>query len=124
MNNDAASPLAALEQAGDSRSADIYWYQTDLNSAPLEVTNAAKRQGAQYQKPLCYAGQYQDDESGLHYSSATTNPRMWVDPLGLSSRRDQLPGDKMLLKSAVLKLTDMTTSLSGIYSAMSFLVII
>ncbi|BEN58968.1 hypothetical protein SMKC069_16590 [Serratia marcescens] len=34
------SPLAALEQAGDSRSADIYWYHTDLNSAPLEVTDA------------------------------------------------------------------------------------
>ncbi|MCC7658412.1 hypothetical protein FUU20_06485, partial [Serratia sp. Pon4B] len=83
------SPLAALEQAGDSRSADIYWYHTDLNSAPLEVTDAAgnlcwsgqydtfgklqgqtvagaaKRQGAQYQQPLRYAGQYQDDESGL-----------------------------------------------------------
>ena len=80
------SPLAALEQAGDSRSADIYWYHTDLNSAPLEVTDAAgnlcwsgqydtfgklqgqtvagaaKRQGAQYQQPLRYAGQYQDDE--------------------------------------------------------------
>ncbi len=86
------SPLAALEQAGDSRSADIYWYHTDLNSAPLEVTDAAgnlcwsgqydtfgklqgqtvagaaKRQGAQYQQPLRYAGQYQDDESGLHYN--------------------------------------------------------
>ncbi|BEN39835.1 hypothetical protein SMKC049_16270 [Serratia marcescens] len=35
------SPLAALEQAGDSRSADIYWYHTDLNSAPLEVTEVA-----------------------------------------------------------------------------------
>ncbi|BEO03991.1 hypothetical protein SMQC13_17180 [Serratia marcescens] len=84
------SPLAALEQAGDSHSADIYWYHTDLNSAPLEVTDAAgnlcwsgqydtfgklqgqtvagaaKRQGAQYQQPLRYTGQYQDDESGLH----------------------------------------------------------
>ncbi|CAI2426520.1 TPA: hypothetical protein ACJIXE_000339 [Serratia marcescens] len=35
------SPLAALEQAGDSRSADIYWHHTDLNSAPLEVNDAA-----------------------------------------------------------------------------------
>ncbi|SAQ17830.1 Uncharacterized conserved protein [Klebsiella oxytoca] len=52
------SPLAALEQAGDSRSADIYWYHTDLNSAPLEVTDAAGN--------LCWSGQYQDDESGLH----------------------------------------------------------
>ncbi len=141
------SPLAALEQAGDSRSADIYWYHTDLNSAPLEVTDAAgnlcwsgqydtfgklqgqtvagaaKRQGAQYQQPLRYAGQYQDDESGLHYNlfryyepevgrfttqdpiglrgglnlyQYAPNPLMWVDPLGLSTRRDQLPGDKTL----------------------------
>ncbi|TEW80385.1 type IV secretion protein Rhs, partial [Serratia marcescens] len=131
------SPLAALEQAGDSRSADIYWYHTDLNSAPLEVTDAAgnlcwsgqydtfgklqgqtvagaaKRQGAQYQQPLRYAGQYQDDESGLHYNlfryyepevgrfttqdpiglrgglnlyQYAPNPLMWVDPLGLSNR--------------------------------------
>ncbi len=131
------SPLAALEQAGDSRSADIYWYHTDLNSAPLEVTDAAgnlcwsgqydtfgklqgqtvagaaKRQGAQYQQPLRYAGQYQDDESGLHYNlfryyepevgrfttqdpiglrgglnlyQYAPNPLMWVDPLGLSSK--------------------------------------
>ncbi|CVA21861.1 Cell wall-associated polypeptide CWBP200 [Serratia marcescens] len=128
------SPLAALEQAGDSRSADIYWYHTDLNSAPLEVTDAAgnlcwsgqydtfgklqgqtvagaaKRQGAQYQQPLRYAGQYQDDESGLHYNlfryyepevgrfttqdpiglrgglnlyQYAPNPLMWVDPFGL-----------------------------------------
>ncbi|AIA48813.1 RHS family protein [Serratia sp. FS14] len=129
------SPLAALEQAGDSRSADIYWYHTALNSAPLEVTDAAgnlcwsgqydtfgklqgqtvagaaKRQGAQYQQALRYAGQYQDDESGLHYNlfryyepevgrfttqdpiglrgglnlyQYAPNPLMWVDPLGLS----------------------------------------
>ncbi|BEN54331.1 hypothetical protein SMKC058_15950 [Serratia marcescens] len=129
------SPLAALEQAGDSRSADIYWYHTDLNSAPLEVTDAAgnlcwsgqydtfgklqgqtvagaaKRQGAQYQQPLRYAGQYQDDESGLHYNlfryyepevgrfttqdpiglegglnlyQYAPNPLNWIDPLGLS----------------------------------------
>ncbi|MGP2898502.1 RHS repeat-associated core domain-containing protein, partial [Serratia marcescens] len=124
-----------------------YWYHTDLNSAPLEVTDAAgnlcwsgqydtfgklqgqtvagaaKRQGAQYQQPLRYAGQYQDDESGLHYNlfryyepevgrfttqdpiglrgglnlyQDAPNPLMWVDPLGLSTRRDQLPGDKTL----------------------------
>ncbi|PNO71486.1 hypothetical protein MC70_011400 [Serratia marcescens] len=129
------SPLAALEQAGDSRSADIYWYHTDLNSAPLEVTDAAgnlcwsgqydtfgklqgqtvagaaQRQGAQYQQPLRYAGQYQDDESGLHYNlfryyepevgRFTTqdpiglegglnlyaygpNPLTWIDPWGLA----------------------------------------
>ncbi|WP_261435363.1 RHS repeat domain-containing protein, partial [Serratia ficaria] len=129
------SPLAALEQAGDSRSAEIYWYHTDLNSAPLEVSDAAgnlrwsgqydtfgklqgqtvegaaRRNGAQYDQPLRYAGQYQDDESGLHYNlfryyepevgRFTTqdpiglaggfnlyaygpNPLTWIDPFGLS----------------------------------------
>ena len=105
------SPLAALEQAGDSRSADIYWYHTDLNSAPLEVTDAAgslcwsgqydtfgklqgqtvagaaKRQGAQYQQPLRYAGQYGDDESGLHYNLFRYEPEVGrfttQDPIGL-----------------------------------------
>ena len=77
------------------------------------VAGAAKRQGAQYQQPLRYAGQYQDDESGLHYNlfryyepevgrfttqdpiglrgglnlyQYAPNPLMWVDPLGLSNR--------------------------------------
>ncbi|AOE99286.1 hypothetical protein ATE40_008505 [Serratia surfactantfaciens] len=75
------------------------------------MAGAAKRQGAQYQQPLRYAGQYQDDESGLHYNlfryyepevgRFTTqdpiglrgglnlyryapNPLGWIDPLGLS----------------------------------------
>ncbi|HHK8131339.1 TPA: RHS repeat-associated core domain-containing protein, partial [Serratia marcescens] len=108
------SPLAALEQAGDSSSADIYWYHTDLNSAPLEVTDAAGS--------LCWSGQYQDDESGLHYNlfryyepevgRFTTqdpiglegglnlyaygpNPLTWIDPFGLSncSTLDRIIGD-------------------------------
>ena len=99
------SPLAALEQAGDSRSADIYWYHTDLNSAPLEVTDAAGN--------LCWPGQYDTfgklqgqtvagaaKRQGAHTSSrcatpgnirttkaactttcsATTNPRWGVSP--------------------------------------------
>ena len=76
------------------------------------MAGAAKRQGAQYQQPLRYAGQYQDDESGLHYNlfryyepevgrfttqdpiglrgglnlyQYAPNPLMWVDPLGLMS---------------------------------------
>lgn len=34
------APLAAIEQAGNALQADIYWLHTDLNSAPLEVTDA------------------------------------------------------------------------------------
>ncbi|CAI0822327.1 Cell wall-associated polypeptide CWBP200 [Serratia entomophila] len=144
------SPLAALEQAGDSRSAEIYWYHTDLNSAPLEVTDAAgnlcwsgqydtfgklqgqtvagaaRRNGAQYDQPLRYAGQYQDNESGLHYNlfryyepevgRFTTqdpiglrgglnlyryapNPLGWIDPLGLSGLNSlQQQIDEILLE--------------------------
>jgi RHS repeat-associated protein len=130
------TPLAAIEQAGEGLQADIYWLHTDLNSAPLEVTDvegnlcwsgnydtfgkvqgqtvagAARRKGAIYDQPLRYAGQYQDNESGLHYNlfryyepevgrfttqdpvglagglnlyQYAPNPLGWVDPLGLST---------------------------------------
>ncbi|TNL05274.1 type IV secretion protein Rhs [Kosakonia cowanii] len=86
------TPLAALEQAGDGKQADVYWLHTDLNSAPLEVTDVEgnlrwsgnydtfgklqgqtaagveQRNGVVYDQPLRYAGQYQDKESGLHYN--------------------------------------------------------
>ncbi|ADP11312.1 Rhs-family protein [Erwinia sp. Ejp617] len=129
------TPLAAIEQAGDAEQADIYWLNADLNSAPLEVTDAegnlrwsghydtfgkllgqtvagsAQRTGPVYDQPLRYAGQYQDNESGLHYNlfryyepdvgrfttqdpisirgglnlyAYAPNPYGWVDPLGLS----------------------------------------
>ncbi|UWS32697.1 RHS repeat-associated core domain-containing protein [Erwinia pyrifoliae] len=130
------TPLAAIEQAGDAEQADIYWLNADLNSAPLEVTDAggnlrwsgqydtfgkllgqtvagaAQRTGPVYDQPLRYAGQYQDNESGLHYNlfrfyepdvgrfttqdpisirgglnlyAYAPNPYGWVDPLGLSN---------------------------------------
>ncbi|WP_232811303.1 RHS repeat-associated core domain-containing protein, partial [Serratia proteamaculans] len=71
---------------------------------------AERRKGAVYDQPLRYAGQYQDDESGLHYNlfryyepevgrfttqdpiglsggmnlyQYAPNPYGWVDPLGL-----------------------------------------
>ncbi|ATZ13315.1 RHS domain-containing protein [Erwinia amylovora] len=86
------TPLAAIEQAGEGPQADIYWLNTDLNSAPLEVTDAdgrlrwsgqydtfgrlqgqttagaAQRTGPVYDQPLRYAGQYADSETGLHYN--------------------------------------------------------
>ncbi|OUF46958.1 RHS repeat-associated core domain-containing protein, partial [Pluralibacter gergoviae] len=128
------TPLAAIEQADGGPQADIYWLHADLNSAPLEVTDAdghlrwsgqydtfgrlkgqtiagaALREGATYDQPLRYAGQYEDAESGLHYNlfryydpevgrftvqdpiglngglnlyAYAPNPLGWVDPLGL-----------------------------------------
>ena len=86
------TPLAAIEQADGGPQADIYWLHADLNSAPLEVTDAdgklrwsgqydtfgrlkgqttgsmALREGVPYDQPLRYAGQYEDAESGLHYN--------------------------------------------------------
>ncbi|WP_172731733.1 RHS repeat-associated core domain-containing protein [Pluralibacter gergoviae] len=130
------TPLAAIEQADGGPQADIYWLHADLNSAPLEVTDAdghlrwsgqydtfgrlrgqtiagaALREGATYDQPLRYAGQYEDNESGLHYNlfryydpdsgrftvqdpvglagglnqyAYAPNPLSWIDPLGLSA---------------------------------------
>ncbi|WP_168403489.1 PAAR domain-containing protein, partial [Erwinia amylovora] len=86
------TPLAAIEQAGEGPQADIYWLNSDLNGAPLEVTDAdgrlrwsgqydtfgrlqgqttagaAQRTGPVYDQPLRYAGQYADSETGLHYN--------------------------------------------------------
>ncbi|CAO98043.1 Hypothetical protein ETA_29970 [Erwinia tasmaniensis Et1/99] len=135
------TPLAAIEQAGEGPEADIYWLNSDLNGAPLEVTDAdgqlrwsgrydtfgrllgqtvagsAQRTGPVYEQPLRYAGQYQDNESGLHYNlfryyepevgrfttqdpvglaggmnlyAYAPNPLSWIDPLGLS----KCPQDK------------------------------
>ncbi|MDP8793772.1 RHS domain-containing protein, partial [Serratia marcescens] len=72
-------PLEVTDAAGN-----LCWsgqYDTFGKLQGQTVAGAAKRQGAQYQQPLRYAGQYQDDESGLHYTcSATTNPRWGVLP--------------------------------------------
>ncbi|HEJ9096580.1 TPA: HNH endonuclease [Serratia odorifera] len=73
------------------------------------VAGAAKRTGPVYHQPLRYAGQYQDNESGLHYNlfryyepevgrfttqdpiglkgglnlyQYAPNPLMWIDPWG------------------------------------------
>ena len=129
------TPLAAIEQADGGPQADIYWLHADLNSAPLEVTDAdghlrwsgqydtfgrlkgqtiagaALREGATYDQPLRYAGQYEDAESGLHYNlfryydpevgrftvqdpvglegglnvyQYAPNPAGWIDPWGLA----------------------------------------
>ncbi|HDJ1446650.1 TPA: RHS domain-containing protein [Serratia rubidaea] len=75
------TPLAAIEQAGESRQADIFWLHSEQNGAPLEVmdgegglrwsgdydtfgrlqgptaTGIMQRRGVAYEQPLRYAGQ-------------------------------------------------------------------
>ncbi|WP_231617134.1 RHS repeat-associated core domain-containing protein [Erwinia sorbitola] len=139
--NEACTPLACIERhySGDK----IYWYHTDLNGSPQEVTNkqgemvwsgqygvfgqvtrqtdAMWRNFSQplggFRQPLRYAGQYLDEETGLHYNTFryyapevgrfTTpdpiglagginlyayapNPLSWIDPLGLKCTPQQL----------------------------------
>ncbi len=91
--NEAWSPLARVDHLRDQSSGEIYWFNTDLNGAPLEVTDerGAVRWSGQYgsfgevrhqsegfsrvvnrtamaHQPLRYAGQYADGETGLHYN--------------------------------------------------------
>ncbi|ASY75413.1 hypothetical protein BJJ97_05515 [Pectobacterium polaris] len=131
------SPLARITQRPGDNEGDIRWFNTDLNGAPLEMTDAdgAVRWSGDYSsfgavngqtqdseglrhdkpmesQPLRYAGQYADDETGLHYNlfryydptvgrfttqdpiglagginlyQYAPNPLGWVDPFGLSS---------------------------------------
>ncbi|HCT7899873.1 TPA: RHS domain-containing protein [Enterobacter cloacae] len=91
--NEAWSPLARVDHLRDQSSGEIYWFNTDLNGAPLEVTDerGAVRWSGQYgsfgevchqsegfsrvvnrtamaHQPLRYAGQHADGETGLHYN--------------------------------------------------------
>ncbi|HAS0829878.1 TPA: hypothetical protein I3313_004931 [Enterobacter hormaechei subsp. hoffmannii] len=91
--NEAWSPLARVDHLRDQSSGEINWFNTDLNGAPLEVTDerGAVRWSGQYgsfgevrhqsegfsrvvnrtamaHQPLRYAGQYADGETGLHYN--------------------------------------------------------
>ncbi|CZV88562.1 RHS domain-containing protein [Enterobacter hormaechei] len=91
--NEAWSPLARVDHLRDQKSGEINWFNTDLNGAPLEVTDerGAVRWSGQYgsfgevrhqsegfsrlvnrtamaHQPLRYAGQYADGETGLHYN--------------------------------------------------------
>ncbi|WP_323639797.1 RHS repeat-associated core domain-containing protein [Pectobacterium polonicum] len=130
------SPLARITRQAGAHDGDIRWFNTDLNGAPLEMTDAdgAVRWSGDYgtfgaingqtqdseglrhgkpvePQPLRYAGQYADDETGLHYNlfryydptvgrfttqdpiglaggdnlyQYAPNPISWIDPLGLA----------------------------------------
>ncbi|EMG7913752.1 RHS domain-containing protein [Enterobacter cloacae] len=114
--NEAWSPLARVDHLRDQSSGEIYWFNTDLNGAPLEVTDerGAVRWSGQYgsfgevrhqsegfsrvvnrtamaHQPLRYAGQYADGETGLHYNlfryyDPQVGRFIVQDPIGLAGR--------------------------------------
>jgi RHS repeat-associated protein len=81
-----------VDHLRDQSSGEIYWFNTDLNGAPLEVTDERRgalerpvrqlwrgapserrvltvvNRTAMAHQPLRYAGQYADGETGLHYN--------------------------------------------------------
>ncbi|EPL0284513.1 TPA: RHS repeat-associated core domain-containing protein [Proteus mirabilis] len=128
------TPLAVIVK--QSSGFHYYWHHCDINSAPLEVTNAQgntlwsgkyerfgfvrnsplsfysdpERVMASFEQNLRYAGQYFDNETGLHFNTFrfydpqigrfimpdpigllgglnlyayAPNPLVWIDPLGL-----------------------------------------
>ena len=103
-----------MDHLRDQSSGEIYWFNTDLNGAPLEVTDergtvlwsgqygsfgevrhqsegfsrVVKRTAMAHQ-PLRYAGQYADGETGLHYNLFRYyDPQVGLfivqDPIGLN----------------------------------------
>ena len=108
------SPLARIDHAQNDKQGDVLWFTTDLNGAPLEVTDerGALRWSGQYSsfgevrrqtegflrlahctslhhQPLRYAGQYADAESGLYYNLFRNyDPQVGrftaQDPIGLA----------------------------------------
>ncbi|WP_144818520.1 RHS repeat-associated core domain-containing protein, partial [Enterobacter sp. DE0047] len=91
--NEAYSPLARIDHLRNDSQGDICWFSTDLNGAPMDVTDEqgnlcwSGQYGSfgevRYQsdgfsrllqattpdpQPLRYAGQYADSETGLHYN--------------------------------------------------------
>ncbi len=114
------SPLARITQQLGGRDGDIRWFNTDLNGAPLEMTDAegAVRWSGDYgsfgavngqtqdseglrhgkpveSQPLRYAGQYADEETGLHYNlfryyDPVVGRFTTQDPIGLAEGAESL----------------------------------
>ncbi len=91
--NEAWSPLARVDHLQRDNRGEIFWFNTDLNGAPLDVTDeqGQLRWSGHYgsfgefirqtegfhrftqhtalaHQPLRYAGQYADSETGLNYN--------------------------------------------------------
>ncbi|WP_034915748.1 RHS repeat-associated core domain-containing protein [Erwinia sp. 9145] len=91
--NEAYSPLARVDHLRDDSRGEILWFSTDLNGAPLDITDEQgqlrwsghygsfgevtrqtegfhrlTQRTALTHQPLRYAGQYADSETGLHYN--------------------------------------------------------
>lgn len=111
--NEVWSPLARIDHLREDKAGEIYWFSTDLNGAPLEVTDVEGRlrwsgqygsfgevrhqtdgftrlaqDTAMAHQPLRYAGQYADSETGLHYNlfryyDPQTGRFTVQDPIGL-----------------------------------------
>ena len=108
------SPLARIDYQQNETRGDLLWFSTDLNGAPLEVTDASGKlswsgqygsfgavrrqtegfyrlssQPSLSHQPLRYAGQYADAETGLHYNlfryyDPQTGRFTVQDPIGLA----------------------------------------
>ncbi len=111
---EAWSPLARVDHTQQQQCGDLLWFSTDLNGAPLEVTDdegdvcwsgqygsfgAVSSQTDGYlrlmphpalrHQPLRYAGQYADAETGLHYNlfryyDPQVGRFITPDPIGLA----------------------------------------
>ena len=91
--NETWSPLARIDHRQNDTVGEIYWFNTDLNGSPLEMTDLEggicwsgqygsfgevrhQTDGLTHlsvgttmsHQPLRYAGQYADSETGLHYN--------------------------------------------------------
>lgn len=112
--DEAWNPLARVDHTTQQQRGDLLWFSTDLNGAPLEVTDeegdirwsgqcgsfgAVSGQTDGYQslmphpalrhQPLRYAGQYADAETGLHYNlfryyDPQVGRFITPDPIGLA----------------------------------------
>ncbi|ELY3469268.1 PAAR/RHS domain-containing protein [Cronobacter universalis] len=162
---EAWSPLARIDHYEGDKCGDIYWFSTDLNGALLEATDVKGnlRWSGRYDsfgevrhqtdgftrltedtslvhQPLRYAGQYADNETGLHYNlfryydpqvgrftvqdpiglaggwnlyQYAPNPLNWIDPLGLIKVYRNLNPDEDINKGLSARLPGRDMPVAG-----------